>query len=115
VRERPQVPTLPAQRQLPMSTPTGGYARSSNVEQPKARPRKKGTGRNGNVTSLWLCPKCGMRFDKVQDREDHVFWLHGEPTVTLTEPPPGHPDWMSPDEMDDWLRDNGFSDPDYPF
>jgi putative glutamine amidotransferase len=45
------------------------------------------------VKTSWLCPTCAMRFDEQQDREDHIYWFHGEPQLTLTEPPPGHPDW----------------------
>jgi putative glutamine amidotransferase len=48
------------------------------------------------VKVSWMCPSCAMRFDDQQDRDDHVFWLHGhgEPTMRATEPPAGHPDWI---------------------
>jgi putative glutamine amidotransferase len=51
------------------------------------RPRQKAP-----VKVSWLCPKCGMRFDKHEDREDHVFFLH-DMNMSVVEPPAGHPDW----------------------
>lgn len=56
------------------------------------------------VTVSWLCPMCAMRFDKLKDREDHIWHLHDQKPLFDTagtppftdfglEPPPGHPDW----------------------
>lgn len=74
------------------------------LPKPRTRPQPVLTGfdeaaraaaRRGRapVYVSFICPKCGMRFDKSQDREDHVYWLHGDPIIRVTEPPPGHPDW----------------------
>lgn len=82
-RRRRNQPTLPVER-----PDWGGYG--APVAPKRKRPVQKG------VTVSWLCPKCGIRFDSSDDREDHVFWLHGvgAPTMRATEPPVGHPDWF---------------------
>jgi putative glutamine amidotransferase len=49
---------------------------------------------NGPVKVSWVCPTCGIRFDEKQDQEDHIYWFHGNPVISTTEPPPGHADWM---------------------
>lgn len=82
---RASEPTRPKRRTSPK--PKGGQA---VIPVARKRPVQK------DVKISWLCPTCGLRFDDAQDREDHVFWLHGHgsPTGRTTEPPPGHPDWI---------------------
>jgi putative glutamine amidotransferase len=64
-----------------------------------------------DVKVSWLCPKCGLRFEDHDDREDHILEEHGGfapevaghreqltlsergPYARAVEPPPGHPDW----------------------
>ena len=81
---------------VPLPRPTAGTAfwRALRLRCPACG--------GGPVFLRWLrvcpvCPSCGIRFDDQGDREDHVFWLHGHgaPTMRATEPPPGHPDWIS--------------------
>lgn len=82
---------------------------------PKQRKRKAGQptlpselratrSRKAPVKVSWLCPTCGLRFDKSEDREDHIYWIHGDPKIKTTEPPPGHPDWISPEEFEDMVK-----------
>lgn len=64
------------------------------------KPRKRSVQKG--VTVSWLCPQCALRFDSVDDREDHIAWVHGDPRLAVArletrrvpEPPPGHPDWL---------------------
>lgn len=53
---------------------------------PRSKPKPR-------YASSWVCRDCGLRFDKQQDRDDHEYWICGDPQMRLTEPPPGHPDW----------------------
>jgi hypothetical protein len=55
--------------------------------------RKRKTVQRGVVVS-YVCRECGLRFDKEQDRDDHEYWICGDPVARTTEPPPGHPDWL---------------------
>jgi len=90
---------MPKAKRLPAETRSAPVRRRS----PKRKagqatlpvPRKRPVPKDMKVS--WLCPSCGIRFDDQGDREDHVFWLHGygAPTMRATEPPPGHPDWIS--------------------
>lgn len=49
--------------------------------------------RKQGVKVSFHCRHCGMRFDKLMDREDHETWLHGHGLIRANEPPPGHADW----------------------
>lgn len=60
---------------------------------PDAEARKQARAGKAPVQVSYHCPSCGMRFDKLADREDHVTWLHGNPRIRLVEPPLGHSDW----------------------
>jgi putative glutamine amidotransferase len=56
------------------------------------------TKQRERFSSFWCCRTCGMKFDERQDRDDHEVWICGDGQMTLTEPPPGHPDWESHDD-----------------
>lgn len=46
------------------------------------------------ITTTWQCPLCSLRFDEMEDRDDHVLFVHGDDRwATDIVPPPGHPDW----------------------
>jgi putative glutamine amidotransferase len=88
----------PKRTRLPQDRATAPKRKTSKRKAGQAvipAPRKRPVQRGVKVS--WLCPSCGLRFDDQQDREDHVFWLHGHgaPTMRATEPPPGHPDWTA--------------------
>jgi len=69
----------------PRTVSDWGMPRASRSRTPVPKPRPRGQlalpvgGKASPVRVSWLCPTCGIKFDKQQDREDHVFWLHGEP------------------------------------
>jgi putative glutamine amidotransferase len=90
----PRSRRLPAERQAAPKRRAAQGPRGGQTPLP-TRPKRKRPLQDG-VTVSWLCPTCGLRFDSSDDREDHIFWLHGrgEPTMRATEPPPGHPDWI---------------------
>jgi len=66
----------------------------------RTKPRKRAP-----VKVSWLCPVCAIRFDKEEDRNDHIWYLHeqqplfdkvGKPpkyNAAGLEPPADHPDW----------------------
>jgi putative glutamine amidotransferase len=78
---------------------------------PKATGKHRAAGtrtapkRRAPVRVSWLCPTCGIRFDKEEDRNDHIWYLHeqqplfdkvGKPpkfNEAGIEPPEDHPDW----------------------
>lgn len=104
----------PRRRPVPKPQVLKGYGGSKKPRTTVPTVRSKGTSRppqpvlagfdeasraaarrgRAPVVVSFICPKCGMRFDKSQDREDHVYWLHGDPVIRVTEPPLGHADWM---------------------
>lgn len=92
----PRVPRI--QREQPRQLPRGSSgvrartplddARQLSFDPPARRvPRRP-------IASRWFCRDCGMQFDKQQDRDDHEYWICGTPELRVSEPPPGHPDWM---------------------
>lgn len=95
VREAASRAGLPAprSRRLPAEQQRAPRRRSTQATLPAPR-RKRPTQKGVKVS--WLCPHCALRFDDSEDREDHIFWVHGkgEPTMRAAEPPPGHPDWL---------------------
>jgi putative glutamine amidotransferase len=60
----------------------------------KTKPKRQLPSTRTKYASTWVCRDCGLRFDKEQDRDDHEVWICGSGQMRLTEPPPGHPDWM---------------------
>lgn len=97
----------PTPRRLRTPAPAKRPARSGKTltqlrfPDSTAAPTRVPQRRSSTMTTTWLCSKCGIRFDEKKDRDDHVYWLHGdglptmrtiEPTRTI-EPPDGHPDW----------------------
>lgn len=79
-------------------TRTPGQKRKGNRQQltlhvPDEDARKRARAGRAPVKVSFHCPDCGMRFDKLIDREDHITWLHGNPQIRVAEPPLGHPDW----------------------
>lgn len=49
--------------------------------------------RKNPVTVTWQCPHCPLRFDEMEDRDDHQVFVHGDLSPWGLEPPLGHPDW----------------------
>ena len=74
-------PRTPVARRKPVGMDAAAMERNAE------RMRKQG------VTVNYHCRSCGMRFDKLVDREDHETWLHGHGLIRRSEPPVGHPDW----------------------
>lgn len=62
--------------------------------RPASAPRPK-TRMSRGVTSRFFCRHCGLEFDRLIDREDHEYWICGTPELRVSEPPPGHPDWVA--------------------
>lgn len=65
---------------------------SDSAASGHAPSKPKRNGRNP-VTITWQCPHCPLRFDEMEDRDDHVVFIHGDLSVWGLEPPTGHPDW----------------------
>lgn len=104
--ERAGLPKPAPETIVPKATPI----RSKKAKAP-GKKRKAGQqtlpaprGRRLNPVKVsWVCPHCAIRFDGPdarQDREDHIYWIHGDPKIKTTEPPPGHPDWMPEDPIE---------------
>jgi putative glutamine amidotransferase len=71
--------------------------------------------------TVLTCPDCALRFDLVEDRDDHCKYVH--PTAPFAnasarfpelEPPPGHEAWSDhEDEYERLMRENGFDPRDW--
>jgi putative glutamine amidotransferase len=72
-------------------------------------------------SSALTCPECALRFDLVEDRDDHCKYVHPTPPFANAparfpelEPPPGHEAWNDhEDEYERLMRENGFDPRDW--
>jgi putative glutamine amidotransferase len=79
-----------------------GLARPRRAPKPvHVQPRKPQRSKRGvaPVITRWACGPCGVEFDKRQDRDDHMAWIHGDPQLALdelliAELPEDHPEWV---------------------
>lgn len=71
--------------------------------------------------SSLTCPECHIRFDLIEDRDDHCKYVHPTPPFANAqarfpelEPPPGHEAWDDhEDEYERLMRENGFDPRDW--
>jgi putative glutamine amidotransferase len=87
IRAPERAPVKPRERTLQQQLDLS-LAQVADVRHRHRRPVQKG------VAVTWVCRECGLRFDKQVDRDDHEYWICGDPQMRVTEPPPGHPDWL---------------------
>lgn len=71
--------------------------------------------------TLLSCPDCAIKFDLIEDRDDHCKYVHPTPPFANAqarfpelEPPPGHEAWDDhEDEYERLMRENGFDPRDW--
>jgi putative glutamine amidotransferase len=81
----------------PKPTPAKRNRQQLTLHVPDEEARKQARAGRAPVLVSYHCPHCGMRFDHLNDREDHVEWLHGATQIggrgRAIEPPAGPDDW----------------------